>query len=200
MSREHNAESLELFIVNDGYLYRTLRAPIERALAASKQARSYSHADAVQRFSRLVTDGAAKYTRDISRSAKFTPAERRAVAESLVDSFEAEHRLGNMAHHEAKKSPAQLDREIAQITTSYRGPGERDLPARVEILRSGDSKYFRPGQFGYAVVMQDGGGFHTLDAGTSPPGRRVYAVSKTKGKGGGALWFTEDGIRFTGRA
>jgi hypothetical protein len=82
-------------------------------------------------------------------------------------------------------------------------PGETlDPPRRVEILRVENqrpSSYFKVGQFGYAHVRHTSGGFATQDAGESKAGQAVYAVSKAKGPGGFALWFTEDGIRFTGR-
>lgn len=77
-----------------------------------------------------------------------------------------------------------------------------DPPRRVEILRVEDqrpSSYFKVGQFGYARVRHTSGGFATQDAGESKPGQTVYAVSKAKDGRGGAVWFTEDGIRFTGQ-
>jgi len=77
-----------------------------------------------------------------------------------------------------------------------------DPPRRVEILRVEDqrpSSYFKVGQFGYARARQTSGGFATQDAGDSKPGQVVYAVSKAKDGRGGAVWFTEDGIRFTER-
>jgi hypothetical protein len=122
MSGEHSAESLELFITNDGYLYKAVRQPIERALVLSKQAGTYTRTDALRRFDRLVSDGIARYGREIDRNAKFSAAERKSVATSLAEYFEVEHGLGNRDHLIAgtsasahRKSPAQLDREIAQI-------------------------------------------------------------------------------------
>lgn len=77
-----------------------------------------------------------------------------------------------------------------------------DPPRRVQILRLHPSStgYFKVGQYGYARVRQTSGGFHTLDAGVSRPGQVVYAVSKAKHGRGGAVWMSEDGIRFTGKA
>ncbi len=77
-----------------------------------------------------------------------------------------------------------------------------DPPRRVEILRVQDqrpSSYFKVGQFGYARARHTSGGFATQDAGESKPGQAVYAVSKAKDGRGGAVWFTEEGVRFTGR-
>lgn len=77
-----------------------------------------------------------------------------------------------------------------------------DLPRRVEILRVEDqrpSSYFKVGQFGWAHALVTSGGFATQDAGESKAGQVVYAVSKAKDGRSGAVWFTEDGIRFTER-
>jgi hypothetical protein len=71
---------------------------------------------------------------------------------------------------------------------------------RVEILNSGGSTYFRPGQFGYVVGSTTRGGMATLDQGTSSEGDLSYLVSKKpKGAGSSALWFSSDALRFTGR-
>ena len=41
---------------------------------------------------------------------------------------------------------------------------------------------------------------HWVDKdGSSPRGAIAYLVSKTKDMRGGALWFSEDGVRFTAR-
>lgn len=74
-------------------------------------------------------------------------------------------------------------------------------PRRVQILKAdtvGD--YWKPGQFGYAVSYSTRPGMHTMDKGPSEEGDLVYLVSKSKGKGGGALWFSAQALRFTGSA
>jgi hypothetical protein len=40
---------------------------------------------------------------------------------------------------------------------------------------------------------------HTMDKGPSESGELSYLVSKSKGKGGGALWFSAQALRFTGK-
>lgn len=69
---------------------------------------------------------------------------------------------------------------------------------RVEILHS-ESKYLRPGQFGYVVGHSDRGGMWLQDrTGESRPGESVYLVSKTKDGRGGSLWFSASALRRTG--
>jgi hypothetical protein len=93
--------------------------------------------------------------------------------------------------HARKKSGAPVGQPRADFV-----PKKSD---RVEILESGGSKYFKPGQFGYAVGESRGGMF-TLDRGYSRQGDLTYLVSKKpKGAGGIALWFSPEALRFTGR-
>lgn len=111
-----------------------------------------------------------------------------------------------------RTSKARMEREIAAVVGGGGGEHLRmmsanrgetlDPPRRVKILRVEDqrpSSYFKVGQFGYARVRHTTGGFATRDAGESKPGQAVYAVSKAKDGRGGAVWFTEDGIRITER-
>ncbi len=73
-------------------------------------------------------------------------------------------------------------------------------PRRVEILRASGVGYFKRGQFGYALSWDKRGGMYWVDKdGSSPRGAIAYLVSKTKDMRGGALWFSEDGVRFTAR-
>ena len=73
-------------------------------------------------------------------------------------------------------------------------------PKRVQILRVDKSSgYWKPGQFGYAVSYSTHPGMYTMDKGPSAPGDLSYLVSKSKGKGGGALWFSAQALRFTGK-
>ena len=73
-------------------------------------------------------------------------------------------------------------------------------PKRVQILKADTaSDYWKPGQFGYAVSYSTHPGMHTMDSGPSSAGDLSYLVSKSKGKGGGALWFSAQALRFTGK-
>jgi len=77
-----------------------------------------------------------------------------------------------------------------------------DPPRRVEILQGSGTSYFKRGQFGYVLAANTHGGFHFVNRTsdwTSKPGEIAYLVSKSKGMRGGALWFSADGIRFTGK-
>jgi hypothetical protein len=76
--------------------------------------------------------------------------------------------------------------------------GSISPPRRVEILRAG-GKYFKPGQFAYVLSYDKRGSNYWVDKdGASREGELAYLVSKTKDMRGGALWFSADGLRFTG--
>lgn len=73
-------------------------------------------------------------------------------------------------------------------------------PRRVQILKADSAgDYWKPGQFGFAVGYSTHPGMYTLDRGPSNAGELSYLVSKSKGKGSGALWFSAEGLRFTGK-
>lgn len=73
-------------------------------------------------------------------------------------------------------------------------------PRRVQITKvDSGSGYWKPGQFGYAISYSTHPGMFTMDKGPSEPGEMAYMVSKSKGMRGGALWFSADALRFTGR-
>ena len=73
-------------------------------------------------------------------------------------------------------------------------------PRRVQILKADSAAgYWKPGQFGYAVAYSTHPGMHTLDKGPSDPDEMSYLVAKSKDLRGGALWFSAQGLRFTGK-
>ena len=73
-------------------------------------------------------------------------------------------------------------------------------PKRVQVLKADSAGgYWKPGQFGYAVACSTHPGMHTLDKGPTAAGELAYLVSKAKHGRGGALWFSANGLRFTGR-
>ncbi len=132
MADEHAASELELFIENDGDLHRRMTVPIFRNLATKKARGEYKHDLAVKTFGHLAEAGAKKYAEEFGGvwHRMFDVPTRRAVAESLARSFEAEHALGNYdyllpkkyqkAGPEERKSPRQLEREIGQFLRSQR--------------------------------------------------------------------------------
>jgi len=72
-------------------------------------------------------------------------------------------------------------------------------PKRVQILKADSAAgYWKPGQFGYAIAYSTHPGMHTLDKGETKGGELAYLVSKAKHGRGGALWFSANGLRFTG--
>jgi hypothetical protein len=73
-------------------------------------------------------------------------------------------------------------------------------PKRVQIVKvDTGSGYWKPGQFGYAISYSTYPGMFTMDKGPSKADELSYLVSKSKGMRGGALWFSADGLRFTGK-
>lgn len=77
-----------------------------------------------------------------------------------------------------------------------------EKPRRVQIVAAGHigAGYFKHGQFAYVIGMSDDGGMYWIDKpGQSEKGQIAYLISKTKEMKGGALWISEDGVRFTSR-
>lgn len=73
-------------------------------------------------------------------------------------------------------------------------------PTRVKIVNGSPTGYFKPGQYAYILSESNRGGLYAVDIdGTTQPGEMAYLVSKTKGMVGGALWFTEAGVKITAR-
>lgn len=62
------------------------------------------------------------------------------------------------------------------------------------------ARYFKHGQFAYVIGSSSDGGMYWIDKpGHSRKGEVTFLISKTKGMAGGALWISEDGVRFTSR-
>lgn len=130
-----DARELELFIENDADLHRQY-TPILKNLAIKKVRSLYKHDLAVKLFGYLVESGAKKYAKEFGGTwhQMFSVPTRKAVAEELTKAFEGEFELGNYDYllpkkYQAemvtgtkkfpargpKKSPAQLNREIAAV-------------------------------------------------------------------------------------
>jgi hypothetical protein len=91
---------LEQYINNDAVLHRQQHASILKNLATKKARGAYKHALAVKLFGYLVEAGAKKYAKEFGSPDQpwhrmFDVSTRKAVAEELTKSFEAEHALGN---------------------------------------------------------------------------------------------------------
>lgn len=89
---------LELFIDNDGDLYRQRTVPIEKNLLLKKKKGVYDKEKAVKLWMYLVDDGAKKYAREYSIGKDwnviFPRSSRLKVARSLADNFDREYNLG----------------------------------------------------------------------------------------------------------
>ncbi len=104
-----------------------------------------------------------------------------------------------------RKAPAH-DREkffeLLDVATS----AKIEPPRRVQILPGdeperrhrtlGESSYWKPGQFGFAIAWSTHPGMYT-ERGPTVRGEKAYLVSKTKEGRGGASWFSPEGLRFT---
>ena len=97
---EVEARELELFIENDGTLYRQMYEPTIKNLATKVARGQYDHEKAIKGFMYLVDEGAKRYLREYGGSdlrwhELFNTATRRYVAHNLALSFETENALGN---------------------------------------------------------------------------------------------------------
>ena len=91
---------LELYIENDGDLYRSQTTSILKNLTTKHAQGAYKHDLAVRAFEYLVEAGAKKYAKEFGSPGHpwhkmFDVATRRAVAKSFAKSFETEYALGN---------------------------------------------------------------------------------------------------------
>jgi hypothetical protein len=135
-----SAESTELrlFIDNDADLHRQIATSIYKNLATKKARGEYRHDLAVKAFGYLVEAGAKKYAKEFGGTwhQMFDVATRRAVAEELTDSFEAEAKLGNYDHLLPKKYqgavPEKHRQKIAKQTAR--------MPAAMRGVMGGNGK------------------------------------------------------------
>jgi len=116
-------DELYLYVKNDGQIYRDQITPLLGRLADQKANGTYQQGDATSRFRVIVNDAANKYKREFPGTV-FSADQRKSTAAALAADFEREWSLGNMEwargeagsgpHGRAKKSNAQLKREIDQ--------------------------------------------------------------------------------------
>lgn len=97
------ARELDLYIENDGDLYRSMTHPIYRNLANKRAQGIYLHSRAVVAFQHLAEAGAKKYAKEHGApgdkwSTMFPPAARKEVAEDFARYFEIEYDHGNWDH------------------------------------------------------------------------------------------------------
>ncbi len=107
---DHAARELELYIDNDGDLYRQQKQPIEKNLANKMANGKYDHEKAVKLWMYLMESGAKKYSREFGNGRSdpaewhrmFNVATRESAARMFATAFEAEAALGNYDHHLTK--------------------------------------------------------------------------------------------------
>lgn len=97
------ARELDLYIENDGGLYKSMTHPIYRNLANKRAQGTYLHTRAVDAFLHLTEAGAKKYTKEHGASGDkwyelFPPAARHEVAEDFARYFEVEYDSGHWDH------------------------------------------------------------------------------------------------------
>lgn len=99
MSMSAGAHELELYIDNDGDLYRQQGQPILKNLATKKATGAYDHDKAVKLYMYFAEAGAKKYAKEFGDekdwSKMFPVSDRKQVAEASAKSFETEYALGN---------------------------------------------------------------------------------------------------------
>ncbi len=101
MSMSVGAHELEIYIDNDGTVYRQQGHPNLKNLAAKKATGAYDHDKAVKVYMSYAENGAKKYAKEFGSdggadwSRMFPVSDRKQVAEAFAKSFETEYALGN---------------------------------------------------------------------------------------------------------
>lgn len=94
---EIESRELELFIENDGELYRKLRKPIEDNLKKHLKRGVFSKEKAMKSYMRLANAGAKYYAKAFAQAEDwnriFSVSDRKAVAERLLDFFVQEEKI-----------------------------------------------------------------------------------------------------------
>lgn len=126
---ETGADELELYIENDGDLYRQHHQPIIKNLMAKRARGEYDARRAVDAFMSLVESGAKKYHREHGVPGRpwhemFSVPTRRLVAQNLAKTFEAEAGLGNYDHllpekYQADRSAGRSGRQLEKEVEAY---------------------------------------------------------------------------------
>ena len=165
---DHAAKhELELYIVNDGALYRQRTTPIQHTLTRRWVKGTYDHTKAVTLWRYLVDAGALKYAEEHSHRSQartiFPGPLRNAVAKDLADAWLAELQAG----HRHKKNPESDDfhepEEGDWITEDHRtwmefGGRERFHGTEIQLRQHMDRQKFWPSVW----FLSDHGNLHLL--------------------------------------
>lgn len=92
-ANETEVRELQLYVENDGDIYRQRLVPIYKNLIRKKQKKMYKHTLAVKLMKYAVDEGNRKYKKEYGYS--FTPSVRYKVASNMVKHFENEYKIGN---------------------------------------------------------------------------------------------------------
>lgn len=114
---EHAAKELELYVENDGQLYRQMFQPIVKNLANKMAKGEYVPERGVKAFRYLIDEGARKYVKEFGSGERiFTPATREMVARIFERSFRGEWEAGNYREHLTKVAQKRLAERKADAT------------------------------------------------------------------------------------
>lgn len=175
---EDAARELELYVDNDGDLYRQQYIPIVKNLMLKRRKGIFDAGKAVKLFMYLMESGAKKYSREYADGRDwhqiFSKATREAVARRFVEHFITEADLGNWDHLLVRASKAGLRTVMRRGTLDdlQRDMEMYDLGHRLKLIsHSGrmPPRYVRS-KYDAAEVMRryPGEQFTVIDL-TAPP-------------------------------
>jgi len=146
---EHAATELQLYVENDGELYRRQGEPILRNLEKKVKKGTYDHDKAVKLYGYLVESSAKMYVKEFGSGESgewyrmFDVLTRRVIAERLARNFEAEVRAqGGMGNVPANKNRAATKKKSFKAGDYVAGGSTRENYDRGTVLESshGDAR------------------------------------------------------------
>lgn len=155
------ARDLQIFIDNDGDLYRQQTLPIQKNLSRKWQKGTYDSSKAPKIWEYLVESGAKKYHKDAHASGKwyqmFPPALRRAVAKDMAADYEEELEMGNFTENPADGGDFDEDTVLAEMADALDedvdGLSIEDSP--LESFGEGEAFTVSSGRREYTVVEDE---------------------------------------------
>jgi hypothetical protein len=124
------AYELQLYIENDGDLYRQQNLPIIKNLMRKKAAGIYDHDKAVKLFGYLIESGAKKYAKEndvtMPWHEMFNVKSRKQTAEAMTEAFESDAANGEYDEYIPKKYQ-KFAHEMSDRSDAERGIDDSDL-------------------------------------------------------------------------
>jgi hypothetical protein len=152
------ARELQLFVENDGDLYRQQAQPILKNLATKKARGVYKHDLAVKLYGYLMESGAKKYAREFGTASEwartFTVPTRRAAAVQFALGFEGEWDAGQYRDLLPKKYQTCGTEWATGAPPCDRRPGHAG-PHRGESRKQPKVKYWKVLRFGRPPVYAE---------------------------------------------